>query len=121
MTHDVHPPHHTALGDTWQVDSTSLAASKQVEVAALKVTKQDFDRALTEVRPAFGASTDDLSACTKGGILTYGPQLSSMLQSVCASSPPTLLVHHAHVSTMLMSPPCLWHFHLPRLFHSPPL
>ena len=57
---------------------------KKVEIGELKVTKPDFDRALTEVRPAFGASTDDLAACTKGGILNYGPQLSSMLQSASA-------------------------------------
>jgi len=54
---------------------------KKVEVSDLKVTKEDFDRALSEVRPAFGASTDDLQACVKGGILHYGPALSTMLQS----------------------------------------
>ena len=57
---------------------------KNVEVATLKVGRQDFERALTEVRPAFGASTDDLDACVRGGILHYGPALSSMLQSASA-------------------------------------
>jgi len=54
---------------------------KKVEIEKLKVTKDDFDRALTEVRPAFGAAMDDLQACVRGGILHFGPQLSSMLQS----------------------------------------
>ena len=54
---------------------------KKVEVSSLKVTSADFDRALTEVKPAFGAAMDDLTACTRGGILQYGPQLSQMLQS----------------------------------------
>ena len=54
---------------------------KKVEVSSLKVTSADFDRALTEVKPAFGAAMDDLTACTRGGILHYGPQLSQMLQS----------------------------------------
>lgn len=56
---------------------------KKVEIDKLKVTKQDF-RALTEVRPAFGAAMDDLTACVRGGILHFGPQLSSMLQSAAA-------------------------------------
>jgi len=57
---------------------------KKVEIGDLKVSRADFERALTEVRPAFGASTDDLSACVRGGILHYGPQLTSMLQSASA-------------------------------------
>ena len=54
---------------------------KKIEVDALKVTKEDFDRALSEVRPAFGASTDDLENCVRGGILPYGPALTNLLQS----------------------------------------
>jgi len=54
---------------------------KKVEIEKLKVSREDFDRALMEVRPAFGASTDDLTNCVKGGILHFGANLSSMLQS----------------------------------------
>ena len=53
---------------------------KKIEVDSLKVTNDDFDRALSEVRPAFGASTDDLDNCVRGGILHYGPALTSLLQ-----------------------------------------
>merc|ERR1719502_2275753 len=57
---------------------------KKVDAAAIKVTRADFERALTEVRPAFGAAMDDLQNCVKGGIINYGPQLSHMLQSASA-------------------------------------
>ena len=54
---------------------------KKIEVETLKVTNEDFDRALSEVRPAFGASTDDLDNCVRGGILHYGQPLTNLLQS----------------------------------------
>ncbi len=34
---------------------------KKVDAESLKVTRVDFERALDEVKPAFGVSTDDLS------------------------------------------------------------
>ena len=52
----------------------------QVSVDDLRVTRADFDKALTEVKPAFGASFDDLDQCVRGGILAYGgalPQLQA--------------------------------------------
>jgi len=54
---------------------------KEVDVDSLQVTGSDFERALTEVKPAFGASTDDLNACVGAGILEYSPHLTSMLTS----------------------------------------
>jgi len=55
---------------------------KDVDLTDLQVTNADFSRALTEVRPAFGASTDDLKACVgKGGLVEYGPAITNMLQS----------------------------------------
>ena len=57
---------------------------KQVDASDLKVGRDDFERALGEVRPAFGASTDDLENCVRGGIVQYGGALASMLQSSTA-------------------------------------
>ena len=37
----------------------------------MQVTKVDFDRALGEVRPAFGVSTDDLNNCVRGGMIAW--------------------------------------------------
>jgi len=54
---------------------------KNVDVETLQVTRADFERALKEVRPAFGASTDDLDACARGGIVAYGPSLTNLMQS----------------------------------------
>jgi len=57
---------------------------KSVDIENLRVTNDDFERALGEVRPAFGASTDDLSACVRGGLLQYGPALTHILESSAA-------------------------------------
>mmetsp|Transcript_28842 Transcript_28842/g.84550 ORF Transcript_28842/g.84550 Transcript_28842/m.84550 type:complete len:728 (+) Transcript_28842:72-2255(+) len=63
--------------------ATSFAFNRQVHVDNLKdvsvdnlrITRQDFDRALGEVKPAFGIAGEDLAALTAGGIVDYGPQL----------------------------------------------
>jgi len=54
---------------------------KSVDIETLQVTRPDFDRAQTEVKPAFGASTDDLENCARGGIVQYGPALANLMQS----------------------------------------
>lgn len=50
----------------------------------IKVTKHDFERALEEVKPAFGVSTDDLELYTSQGIIDYGPRFSK-LKATCQS------------------------------------
>jgi len=55
---------------------------KEVDLSDLQVTNADFQRALTEVRPAFGAAMDDLKACVgKGGLVEYGPAITNILHS----------------------------------------
>ena len=71
---------------------------KQSSVASLQVTAADFESALGEVRPAFGVSSDELSACRRGGLIPYGgalPQLqetAARLISQLRSSERTSLV-----------------------------
>jgi len=51
----------------------------------LQVTKADFDKALSEVKPSFGVSNDDLQACVAAGIIPYGgslPQIQSTATSL---------------------------------------
>ena len=59
----------------------------------LVVTRADFDRALSELQPAFGCPDDQLNECLPNGIVQYGgalPQLqqtmSVLLQQLQASS-----------------------------------
>ena len=53
-----------------QVDVTDL--TKQLDESLLKVGAPDFEAALAEVVPAFGASTAELQAYVAGGILDSG-------------------------------------------------
>ncbi|PHU14895.1 Vesicle-fusing ATPase [Capsicum chinense] len=46
--------------------------TKPVDEESIKVTMDDFLHALNEVRPAFGASTDDLERCRLNGIVDCG-------------------------------------------------
>ena len=48
----------------------------------LQVTMQDFDTALAEVKPAFGAVTETLETYRANGIIPYGERFVH-LQSTC--------------------------------------
>lgn len=52
---------------------------KDVSIGNLRVGAADFDRALTEVKPAFGVAGDDLAALVSGGIVEYGPSLRHLV------------------------------------------
>ena len=43
------------------------------------VCKQDFDRALDEVKPAFGVDNEEFANCIRNGIITYGPKVQKLL------------------------------------------
>jgi vesicle-fusing ATPase len=45
------------------------------------VTQADFERALDEVRPAFGSESDALNDATRLGILDYGPKFQEVLST----------------------------------------
>eukprot|EP00891_Asterochloris_glomerata_P007298 jgi/Astpho2/7298/fgenesh1_pm.00113_%23_29_t len=63
-----------------QVDVNDL--SKPIDETNLKVAMQDFDRALSEVKPAFGAVTETLEQHRLNGIINCGEHFRH-LQSTC--------------------------------------
>ena len=73
------------------VDMSNLGA--HIDEDNIKVTMQDFEGALEEVRPAFGASIEVLNTHRLNGIIEYGPAFSH-LQSTLKT-----LVEQARSST----------------------
>ena len=50
------------------------------DIAKLKVTRQDFLNALSEVTPAFGISEEDLKTCVEGGMMRYSEKVDAILK-----------------------------------------
>lgn len=46
----------------------------------IKVTRQDFIDALSEVTPAFGVNEEDLKTCIEGGLFNYSPKINDILR-----------------------------------------
>ncbi|RPA83589.1 AAA-domain-containing protein [Ascobolus immersus RN42] len=46
----------------------------------MKVNRQDFLNAMTEIIPAFGVSEEELETCTPGGIIPYSPHIAAILK-----------------------------------------
>jgi len=70
--------------------ATSWAFGREVTVENVKkganadnliVTRADFDRALSELQPAFGCPDDQLNDAIPAGIIDYGGVLSALLQT----------------------------------------
>ena len=59
-----------------QVDATDLG--KPIDEESIKVTMADFERALTEVVPAFGASSGTLERCRLNGMIATGPRFAHL-------------------------------------------
>jgi len=59
-----------------KVDATSGIKVKDTDVL---VTKMDFDRALEEVKPAFGVDRDEFENCIRNGIICYGSKVEKLL------------------------------------------
>ncbi|KPM34026.1 Vesicular-fusion protein sec18 [Neonectria ditissima] len=64
---------HTEVGQ--------LAAVKQ-DVASMKINREDFMNALTEVRPAYGVSEAELEDAVRLGIIRYGPHIDPTIQEM---------------------------------------
>ncbi|PTB66402.1 vesicle fusion factor [Trichoderma citrinoviride] len=64
---------HTEVGQ--------LAAVKQ-DVASMRVNRDDFMNALTEVRPAYGVSEAELEDAVRLGIIPYGPHIDATVQEM---------------------------------------
>jgi len=75
---------------------------KSVDIDALQVSKADFDRALEEVRPAFGVNSDDLQACLRGGMLNYGGALQPLLSSATDLLKQLKSSHHTSLLSILL-------------------
>ena len=64
------------------VDMSDL--SRDIDTDLIKVNQEDFERALEEVRPAFGVSQESLESCAPYGIIDHGDghrDLEGMLQA----------------------------------------
>lgn len=64
---------HTEVGQ--------LAAVKN-DVANMRVNRDDFMNALTEVRPAYGVSEAELDEAVRLGIIPYGPHIDPTIQEM---------------------------------------
>lgn len=70
--------------------ATSFAFSRHIkvgtmagitdDVADMKVKHADFENALTEVKPAFGVSEEELSYCLRGGIIHFSQYIEDILK-----------------------------------------
>jgi len=65
-----------------KVNVQDLAAPK--DLSDIVITHDDFDMALTEIKPAFGQHTDDFEQCMGFGITQYSPDFDHVL-STCMS------------------------------------
>ncbi|KAL2759819.1 hypothetical protein ACRALDRAFT_1039014 [Sodiomyces alcalophilus JCM 7366] len=63
---------HTEVGE--------LAKMKS-DVASMKIKMEDFLAALTEVKPAYGVSEDDLERSVKMGIIRYGRHIDDVIRT----------------------------------------
>jgi len=57
---------------------------KATDVSGLKIMVDDFELALTEVKPAFGQHVDEFEHCSRYGIIPYSPEFIA-IQSTCMS------------------------------------
>ena len=57
----------------------TVAALKD-DITEMKIHREDFLKALQEVKPLFGVAEDELSDCVRGGIIHYGPQIDKILR-----------------------------------------
>jgi vesicle-fusing ATPase len=73
-----------------QVDATDLG--KAIDEENIKVAMADFERALQEVQPAFGASTGTLERCRLNGFIPTGPRFEHLRKTAM------LLVEQVRVS-----------------------
>ncbi|KAH6677960.1 vesicular-fusion protein SEC18 [Verticillium dahliae] len=63
---------HTEVGEMAKMKS---------DVASMKIKMEDFLAALTEVKPAYGVSEDDLANSIKMGIITYSRHIEDIIRT----------------------------------------
>lgn len=62
-----------------QIDATN--PTKPLDPSKIKVTRPDFERALGEVKPAFGISTAEFANCAPNGIIEYGDAFAKVMHT----------------------------------------
>lgn len=55
---------------------------KSLDISGLQIMVDDFELALSEVKPAFGQHVDEFEHCARYGVIPYSPQFTE-LQSTC--------------------------------------
>ena len=65
---------------TRQVDMNDIGAP--IDEDNIKVTMADFELALLEVKPAFGASTDLFERCMLNGMISYGEKYEKLVSTM---------------------------------------
>ena len=65
---------------TRQVDMNDIGAP--IDEENIKVTMADFELALLEVKPAFGASTDLFERCLLNGMIPYGQKYTKLVSTL---------------------------------------
>eukprot|EP01097_Dermamoeba_algensis_P005479 TRINITY_DN3489_c0_g1_i1.p1 TRINITY_DN3489_c0_g1~~TRINITY_DN3489_c0_g1_i1.p1 ORF type:complete len:784 (-),score=205.95 TRINITY_DN3489_c0_g1_i1:72-2180(-) len=62
-----------------QLDPNQIG--KALNVQNVRLTKPDFDRALEEIKPAFGVSGPEFENCIRYGMYRYGPGFDKLVQT----------------------------------------
>eukprot|EP00164_Ancoracysta_twista_P000855 GFYU01001126.1.p1 GENE.GFYU01001126.1~~GFYU01001126.1.p1 ORF type:complete len:742 (-),score=235.70 GFYU01001126.1:162-2387(-) len=86
-----------------QIDLNNL--NKAIDTKEMKVTMDDFLRAVEEVRPAFGMSDDDFEACLRQGIVNSGHTTRHLLNTGRSLIAQTASSEHTLLSVLLEGPP----------------
>ena len=71
--------------------ATSFALNRHVKVGTvagvsddvenLTVNRDDFEHAFDDVKPAFGVSEDEMKSCIRGGIISFSPFISDIMNA----------------------------------------
>lgn len=59
----------------------SAMSNLHADVSGIRITMDDFTRAIGEIKPAFGVSMDVLELCMPQGLHNHGPRFSKLLET----------------------------------------
>ncbi|CAG9465335.1 unnamed protein product [Pedinophyceae sp. YPF-701] len=87
------------------VDTADLEHVDAIDMEAIRVTMGDFERALNEVKAAFGVSGESLQSCMERGIIRYGPRFVHMEASISSLVNQTRESENTSILTCLIQGP----------------
>jgi vesicle-fusing ATPase len=76
--------------------------SKVPDASKIKVTRADFQAALSETKPAFGASKDSLEQYRPNGLIAYGPRWDKLTATASLYIAQTLNSARSPVTSLLL-------------------